>query len=122
MLLHVHSVLLIAGADCEQSDLLSFPYKTRLFVRLLRGVSTVCAENCLGSGNKRQVATRRTLQQHAGNEQAIDLIGTLEEPIDARIAVGSLNGIILVIAVAAMNLDSFVNHEIEHFRSVDFHH
>ena len=44
MLLHVHSVLLVGGADCEQSYFLSFLYKTRVFVRLLRGVSTACAE------------------------------------------------------------------------------
>ena len=51
--------------------------------------------------------------QHAGNQQPVDLVGAFEDAVDARIAVIPLGGVVLDEAVAAMNLHVLVEHEVE---------
>ena len=60
------------------------------------------------------VALDRAPRQHAGHEQAIDLVGPFEDPVDARVAVVPLGGIVLHEAVAAVNLHVLVEDEVEH--------
>src|SRR6185437_17020510 len=55
-----------------------------------------------------QPALLGALEQHAGGEQAVDFVGAFEDPVDARIAVSALDGVVLMVAVAAVDLHAFV--------------
>jgi len=68
----------------------------------------------------RQPALSGALEDHAGGEQSVDLIGALEDAIDAGVAVGTLDHVVLVEAVAAVDLDSFVGDVVDGFRAEDF--
>ena len=61
----------------------------------------------------------RAAQQHAGSQQPVDLIGAFEDAIDAGIAIRPLHGIILMVAVAAVDLHGFIHHVIERLRTED---
>ena len=69
--------------------------------------------------NQRELAARGALQQHAGDQQAVDFVGAFEDAVDARIAVGALDRVVLMVAVAAVDLDAFVDDVVEHFGGVD---
>ena len=58
-------------------------------------------------------------QDHAGNEQAVDLIGSLEDPVDPLVPVKSLGRIIADKAVAAMDLHHLVNSSGQHLAAED---
>ena len=61
----------------------------------------------------------RAAGEHARNQQAIDLVGAFENPVDTRIAVVTLGRIVAHVAVAAVNLDVFVEHEVQHLTAGD---
>ena len=69
---------------------------------------------------QRQLSALRALEQHAGGKQPIDFVGAFENAIDARIAIGAFDHVILMIAVAAVDLDAFVGHIIQHLGREDF--
>ncbi len=56
----------------------------------------------------------------AGDDQPVDFIGAFEDAIDARIAISALGRIFFDKSVAAVNLDGFVHHVIDHLRAPDF--
>ncbi len=89
----------------EQAGLL----RIRDDVRRRRGVGAL----------ERQGSLAGAAEEHAGHQQAVDLIGAFEDAIDARIAIGPLHGIVLMIAVAAMDLHGFVHHVIQRLRAED---
>ena len=60
------------------------------------------------------------LQQKAGDDQAVDFIGAFKDAIDAGIAVSALGRILFDETVAAVNLDGFVHHVVDHLRAPDF--
>ena len=62
----------------------------------------------------------RALQQHAGGKQPVDFVRPFENPINARITIAALDDVILMISVAAVNLDPFVGHVIQHLGRIDF--
>ena len=57
------------------------------------------------------------LQQKAGNDEAVDFIGTFENAIDARIAVVAFRRIFFDEAVSSVDLHHLVDHVVEEFRS-----
>ena len=59
--------------------------------------------------HQRQLAALGPLQQHAGGEQTVDLVGAFENAVDARVAIGALDGVVLMVAVAAVDLHAFVD-------------
>ena len=59
--------------------------------------------------HQRQLALHRALEQRAGDEQAVDLVGALEDAVDARVAVGALDRVLLDEAVAAEDLHRLVD-------------
>ena len=69
--------------------------------------------------HQRQLPALCALQHHAGGEQAVDFVGAFENAVDARIAIGALHGVVLMEAVAAVDLHAFIDHVIQHFRRED---
>ena len=69
--------------------------------------------SALRGGDERQLALERAAYQHAGNQQAVDLVGALEDAVDARVAVVALGRVVADEAVAAVNLHVLVEHEVE---------
>ena len=67
-----------------------------------------------GRGDDRQAPLHGTFRQHAGDQQAVDLVGAFEDPVDARIPIVPFGGIVAHEAVAAVNLDVLVEDEVEH--------
>src|SRR4029453_16620908 len=53
--------------------------------------------------------------QHSGYQQTIDLVGSLEDPVDPRVSKMAFGWIVAHEPVSAMNLDVFVEHEVESF-------
>ena len=69
--------------------------------------------------DQRQLPSLRTLQQHAGRQEAIDFVRAFKDAIDARVAIGALHRVVLVVAVAAVNLHALIDHVVEHLGSED---
>ncbi len=65
-------------------------------------------------GHQRQTSLQRALQQRARHQQAVDLVGPLEDAIDARVAADALDGIVLDIAGAAEDLQRLVGRDVQH--------
>ncbi len=55
----------------------------------------------------------------AGHDQPVDLVGALEDPVDARVAEEPLGGILLDEAVAAVDLHALVGAVVEHLGAED---
>ena len=72
------------------------------------------------SGNQRKIAFERAPDQHAGNQQAVDLVCALENAIDARVPVVPLGRVVLHEPVAAVYLNVLVEHELQRLASCDF--
>ena len=66
-----------------------------------------------GGGYQRQVPLQRAPHQHARDQQPVDLVGPLEDPVDARVAVVPLCGVVPDVAVAAVDLDVLVEDIVE---------
>src|SRR5581483_5834400 len=62
----------------------------------------------LDRGHEWELAARRALQQKSRNDEAIDFVRALEDPVDSCVAVGTFGGILFDEAVAAVDLHSFV--------------
>ena len=58
--------------------------------------------------------------QHARDQQPVDLVRAFEDAVHARIAVVPLGGIVLHEPVAAVNLHVLVEHEIQRLAARDF--
>src|SRR5690242_715288 len=69
-------------------------------------------------GNQRQLPAHRAFHQHLDDQHPVDFVGTLENPVDARIAIRAAHRIILMESVAAKNLHRFIHHEVQHLASV----
>ena len=54
-----------------------------------------------------------------GNQQAVDLVGAFEDAVDARVAVVALGRVVAHEAVAAVDLDVLVEHEVQHLAAGD---
>ena len=72
-----------------------------------------------GRGNQRELALQRAANQHARNQQPVDFVRALEDPVHARVAEVALGGIIADVAVAAVNLNVLVEDEVERFAAGD---
>ena len=67
----------------------------------------------------RQLVLCGALGEHAGNQEAIDLVGAFENPVHARVPVVALGGVVLHVAVAAVNLNVLVEREVERLAARD---
>ncbi len=74
----------------------------------------------LDGGHQRQLPGHTALQQKSGDDQAIDFVGAFEDSVDAGVAVGALGGIFFHKSVATVDLDSFVDDEVDHLGAPDF--
>ena len=70
-------------------------------------------------GDDRQLVLRGALGEHARNEQAVDLVGAFENPVDARVAVVTFGRIIADEAVAAVDLHVLVEDVVHHLAAGD---
>ena len=70
--------------------------------------------------NERQPAFERAPHEQPGNQQAVDLVGALEDPVHTRVAVVPLGGVVADEAVAAMDLDVLVEDVVQHLAAGDF--
>ena len=59
-------------------------------------------------------------QKHTGNEQAIDLVCTFEDPVHSGIPVVTLDRILGAIAIASVNLHGLIHNEVENLTAEDF--
>src|SRR5712692_3826598 len=57
---------------------------------------------------ERYLALHRPLEQRSGDDQSIDLVGSFEDPVDARIPKKALGLKLFDEAVAAVNLNGLV--------------
>ncbi len=63
-------------------------------------------------------ATRASaLQKHRGRQDSVDFVGAFEDSVDAGVAIEALHRVVLMVAVAAMDLDGFVGHEAQCLRA-----
>src|ERR1019366_125543 len=70
----------------------------------------------LDGGEQRQLTGHGALHQPAGDDQPVDLVGALKNPVDARIAVRALRRILLHVAVSGKDLQDVVHHRVQHLR------
>ena len=75
-----------------------------------RGPGQHFVHQLLDRGHQRQLSGHGALEQPAGDDQPVDLVGAFEDAVDARVAVGALRGILLDVAVAAVDLHGVVHH------------
>src|SRR5215472_1303992 len=73
----------------------------------------------LDGGHEGELSAHRAFEQKAGNDKAVDFVGAFKDAVDAGIAIGALGGILLDKAVAAVDLDGFVDHVVDHLRAPD---
>ena len=64
-------------------------------------------------------ALDRALGQHAGDQQAVDLVGAFEDAVDPRVAVLPLGRVVVHEAVAAVDLHVLVDDEVDHLAARD---
>ena len=67
--------------------------------------------------HERQLPGHRALQQKPRNNEPVDLVCSLENTIDAGIAIRPLRGVFLDEAVATVNLHGLVDNVIDHLRT-----
>ncbi len=108
LLLERRPELLIRDAEREERDFLGVFDQSRVFAtaRCKRWPGQNLGLQLLHRFHQRQLAALRALQQHAGGEQPVDLVGAFENAVDARIAIRALHDVILMVAVAAVDLDA----------------
>ena len=70
-------------------------------------------------GLERQLALQGPAQDGAGDEEPVDLVGPLEDPVDPLVAVEPLGGVLLGEAVAAVDLHHVVHHVGQHLAAED---
>src|SRR5205823_4083567 len=68
---------------------------------------------------QREAAGCGAARQLIDDGKPVDLVGALEDAEDARVAVGLGDGELLAEAVAAMDLERLVHHEVERLRAED---
>ena len=68
---------------------------------------------------QRQVSCTGALEEHAGNEKAIDFIRSLKYSIHTGVAIIPLDRIFRAVSVSAIDLYGFVNDEVENLASKD---
>ncbi len=71
------------------------------------------------AGMSGELAGHRGLHEPAGDDEAVDLVGALEDAVDAGVAVGALGGVLLDVAVAGEDLDGLVDDAVEHLGGPD---
>ena len=69
---------------------------------------------------KSQPPAPGAFQQHAWDQEAVDFVCALEYAIDARIAIGAFDSVVLVESISAVDLDSLIDDVIERLRREDF--
>ena len=62
----------------------------------------------MGGGKQGQLALQGALHQHVGDQQAIDLVGAFEDPIDALVAVSAFDVVTAATSVATEDLHRLV--------------
>ncbi len=73
-----------------------------------------------GRGYQRNDARHGALHQHLDDQHAVDFVRAFENAVDAAIAIGARDRIILMEAVAAENLHRFVHAEVQRFAAHHF--
>ena len=118
--------LLHGHAGGKQHDLLRHGHQAPLFVqdagrrRLSGGRGGELPDDLQRGGEQRQPAPLAAAEQHAGDQQPVDLICALEQPVDAAIAVGAGRWIVLNKTVSPVDLHGFVGDIVENFRRIHF--
>ena len=69
--------------------------------------------SAFAAGDQRQLPFERTPDQHARNQQPVDLVRAFEDAVDARVAIMPLGGVIPDVAIAAVDLDVLVEDVVE---------
>src|SRR6478736_3467223 len=102
-------MFLVSNPKCEKRNFLGATDQPRFRISIMgRATLAALAQFFLRSFQKRQHAARRPLERHTGNHQPVYLTGAFKKTVNARIAIGALHRVILMEAVAAVNLDTFV--------------
>ena len=73
----------------------------------------------LCSRDQRQPTLERTFHDHARHQQPVDFVGALKDAVDTGVAVVALGGIVVYKTVAAVDLDVFVQHVVDHLAAGD---
>src|SRR5690606_12607628 len=64
-----------------------------------------------------QAPAHRALEELLDREQAVDLVGALEDAVDATVAVGRLDGVVGREPVTSVDLERLVYHRVEDLRA-----
>ena len=76
----------------------------------------------VGLVEHRQLALHRAADEPAGDQQPVDLVGALEDAVDAGVAPVALGGVVLDVAGAPEDLHRLVHAVVEDLGGVDLHH
>ncbi len=116
LVFHIINKTKICYAETQQPYLLRV--RDQFDFLAAAAVSAWPAENfslqLLDGFHQRQLPALRPLEKHAGRQETVDLIGAFEDAINARIAVSALHRIVLMEAVAPVDLHAFIRYIVEH--------
>ena len=65
--------------------------------------------------HERQLSFHSAPQKHPCDEKAINFVCPFEDAIDPGIPIVAFHRIFLAVTIAAIDLNSFIHHEVQHF-------